>query len=565
MKFFIIAPVKAFSLISLMLIGVAALVLGTLIALYDPHAMILKWKLVFADGDEAFEMWKTPDAPLYLRVYIFNITNHEEFLAGKEKLRFKEVGPYVYRENMAHKNPIFNSNGTITVTPVHPLTWIPELNTGKEDDVLILPNIALLSLANVMSDASIITRMGVNMLIHQTNSQPFVKQTAKEFMFGYESPLVTLGNKFMPSWISFDKLGLIDRMYEFTGDTATFYSGRDDVAKSGLIENYNTKPYLPQWPMHCGAVSGASDGTKFPSLMKPDSPASFFRKSLCRSIPMVRVSNLTYHDGLPIYKYIFKNGSLDNGHDNPENKCFCRKNKCLPSGVIDVTECYYGFPIALSYPHFLQSDPALLEAIDGLKPDKEVHETYFLINPLTGLPTQLYVKMQINLAFGDLSSMANVEMCSNLILPLVWTEIGFDKLPDNMLLKFFIYLRVGPIVFDVLEYGLLIGGVAFIAFAVFASLFIPEEDDLAKYAQEAAWRRKSETLTGVITQHSGETTVTRRASAGNAMKEMNTYYNSLLDPEETQKLNSSLCQRLDVVRETAMTNGGCTDLESEED
>lgn len=50
------------------------------------------------------------------------------------------------------------------------------------------------------------------MLISQTNSHPIVEQTAKEFMFGYESALVTLGNQFMPSWIKFDKLGLIDRV-----------------------------------------------------------------------------------------------------------------------------------------------------------------------------------------------------------------------------------------------------------------------------------------------------------------------------------------------------------------
>lgn len=31
-------------------------------------------------------------------------------------------------------------------------------------------------------------------------------------MFGYESALVTIGNKFLPSWIAFDKLGLIDRV-----------------------------------------------------------------------------------------------------------------------------------------------------------------------------------------------------------------------------------------------------------------------------------------------------------------------------------------------------------------
>lgn len=72
--------------------------------------------------------------------------------------------------------------------------------------------IFLQSFASVMADSSLITRMAVNLLIHQTKSQPFIKQTAKEFMFGYESPLVTLGNKFLPSWIAFDKLGLIDRV-----------------------------------------------------------------------------------------------------------------------------------------------------------------------------------------------------------------------------------------------------------------------------------------------------------------------------------------------------------------
>lgn len=50
------------------------------------------------NDDETYEMWKTPEADVYLKVYIFNITNREDFLSGKdEKLKFQEVGPYVYR------------------------------------------------------------------------------------------------------------------------------------------------------------------------------------------------------------------------------------------------------------------------------------------------------------------------------------------------------------------------------------------------------------------------------------------------------------------------------------
>lgn len=64
----------------------------------------------------------------------------------------------------------------------------------------------------MVSDRSYFTRVGLNILIRQTKSQPLVEMTAREFMFGYSNALMTLGNSFMPSWIYFDKLGLIDRV-----------------------------------------------------------------------------------------------------------------------------------------------------------------------------------------------------------------------------------------------------------------------------------------------------------------------------------------------------------------
>lgn len=68
------------------------------------------------------------------------------------------------------------------------------------------------SFANVMLGKSYFSQMGTNLLIRQTDTHPLVDMTAKEFMFGYKSTLVTLGNKILPSWIAFDKLGLIDRV-----------------------------------------------------------------------------------------------------------------------------------------------------------------------------------------------------------------------------------------------------------------------------------------------------------------------------------------------------------------
>lgn len=82
-------------------------------------------------------------------------------------------------------------------------------------------------------------------------------------------------------------------MYNFEGDTSTTYTGMTDIRLSGLLENYNGLPYLPQWQgEHCNNITGASDGTKFPSYIKPNDTLYFFRKSLCRIMPLVSLKIL---------------------------------------------------------------------------------------------------------------------------------------------------------------------------------------------------------------------------------------------------------------------------------
>jgi hypothetical protein len=46
---------------------------------------------------------------------------------------------------------------------------------------------------------------------------------------------------------------------------------------------------------------------------------------------------------------------------------------------------YTGFPIGVSYPHFYQGDPALVEAVEGSYPDKAKHESDFYIEPVSSI------------------------------------------------------------------------------------------------------------------------------------------------------------------------------------
>ncbi|XP_071565626.1 scavenger receptor class B member 1 isoform X1 [Temnothorax nylanderi] len=477
----------------LMTLGLLSLVCGCLTLLYHPYELIFKWKLPFGDGGETFELWRKPEVDLYLKVYLFNVTNRDQYLSGEEsKLRFQEVGPYVYKETIEHAKVVFNDNGTLSTVPMHPLTYIPEMSNGTEEDLVIMPNIALFSITNVMKDASYISRWGLNTLIRRTDTQPLVQMTAHEFMFGYQSTLVTLGNSVMPTWIKFDKLGLIDRMYDFEGDYETIYTGETDVRMTGLIDTYNGNVNLPQWTGKCANVQGASDGVKFPSYIEPNDTILFFRKSLCRSERMVRVGEKVIQ-GLDTYQFTFMENELDNGAVNPENKCFCREGVCLKPGLIDVTDCYYGFPIALSYPHFYKSDPSLLEAVDGLNPTKELHESYFFIQPKSGIPMDLASRFQINMALQNIEHMARVEKFSELTLPLLWFEIGMYKLPKSMNIRFWFYLNVMPVMEEIIMYVLFLSGSMLLVWSVMRILFYQTKKSSSEWLEMERQRRKAQT------------------------------------------------------------------------
>ncbi|XP_058820859.1 lysosome membrane protein 2 isoform X4 [Topomyia yanbarensis] len=170
--------------------------------------------------------------------------------------------------------------------------------------------------------------------------------------------------------------------------------------------------------------------------------------------------------GLQATKFVFEENALDNGEVDTRNKCFCRKGQCLPRGLIDVTECYYGFPIALSYPHFLDADPQLLGKLEGLAPNASLHSSFFMINALSGLPLALSVKFQINMAIGDIANIAECERFSNIVIPALWFEITMKQLPTSLRNRFLFYLYYLRVFDRIVYYLLFVGGGLLLLFAV---------------------------------------------------------------------------------------------------
>ncbi|XP_070068807.1 scavenger receptor class B member 1 isoform X2 [Drosophila takahashii] len=458
-------PTRAFLLLA---IGFLAIATATLVNVFEPYDLIFKWKLIMSDGGEIFNLWAKPPVDLYIKIYLFNITNAQAFLAGHEKLQVEQVGPYVYKEIMTHENITFNRNNTMSSTPSHPLVWQKEMSGGRrEDDEVVMLNIAMLAISHLTSSQPFLVRMALKTLLLSTKSEPIVRTTAKEFMFGYPSALATLGNTFLPNWISFEKVGLIDRMYDFSSDFETFYTGVPNPAHSGLYATYRGETNLPQWEGdHCSNIEYASDGTKFKSFIQSNETVKFFRKSMCRPINLYRVGEEKTYGSLKGYSYVFEANAFDNGVTNKANKCFCRKGDCQPVGLIDVTDCYYGFPISLSFPHFMNGDLGLQQNITGINPDPAKHSSAFVIQPESGLPLSLSVKVQINMHFKDLTNFQTVSKFSYLTTPMLWFEIMMTKLPDSLDSRFNFYLNILPLVNPLGFWTSLLLGISLLGYAI---------------------------------------------------------------------------------------------------
>ncbi|KAG8230739.1 hypothetical protein J437_LFUL011074 [Ladona fulva] len=81
----------------LLVAGVISLLSSVLLWTVNPYDIIFRMKATLTENGETFGIWKKPPVDLYLKVFLFNITNKDAFLNGKEKLRVEEVGPYVYK------------------------------------------------------------------------------------------------------------------------------------------------------------------------------------------------------------------------------------------------------------------------------------------------------------------------------------------------------------------------------------------------------------------------------------------------------------------------------------
>ena len=104
----------------------------------------IRQEKVLQEKSEAYDSWLEIPAPLYVHVYLFNLTNAQSVAEGSEELQLQEVGPYFYYDN--REKVIYEDDGdTITYLPRSLFQFSPERTAEglSLDDRITTVNIPL--------------------------------------------------------------------------------------------------------------------------------------------------------------------------------------------------------------------------------------------------------------------------------------------------------------------------------------------------------------------------------------------------------------------------------------
>ncbi|KAL1502465.1 hypothetical protein ABEB36_007602 [Hypothenemus hampei] len=376
--------------LSVIIIGLFTLAMGIILSSIPWLDYIILKNLKLREGSLSFQYWQKPGVIRLTKVYIFNVTNPEGFLKQGEKPKLQEVGPFVYREDMEKVNIKFHDNGTVSYQHKKILKFVPELSVDRNHKITV-PNIPLLTFSSQTNIWGSLIQKAISFIFR--SETPFVNVTADELVFGYDDKFVMLAHKLYPkNKKPPPKMGLLITRNGTLPEVHNVYTGVTGMNEFGLLANLNGNSTLPYWK---------------------DPPCN----------------QLNASEDIEFDLYTSADNMFESVDKYPDHKCYCPGNEyCPPKGLQNISPCQYDAPVYLSFPHYLDADPKLLEQVEGLTPQRENHQSYFKIQPKLGVPIEGKIRIQLNLRVEQSPFITAVKDFRSMIFPVMWLEEGIDDL-----------------------------------------------------------------------------------------------------------------------------------------
>lgn len=169
----------------------------------------------------------------------------------------------------------------------------------------------------------------------------------------------------------------------------------------------------------CSEYRG-TDGQQFATGVTESSRVDLFVPDFCRPISF---SSDGTSDVNGVSTVSLKMDQLYNGHSQ-DDTCYCMKDNlsdCYQRGLFDIASCRYGSHVVVSQPHFLNVDDDIIHVANNISAaDEKIHSSHLNIEPWSGAPLSLSVKLQLNF---DLQSYPVFDRNhTKQLAPLLWFE-----------------------------------------------------------------------------------------------------------------------------------------------
>lgn len=454
-------------------VALILLLFGVLVTIFFTSwvNLVIDTQITLTPGSQVFDHWRKPPVHPVMRIYVYNVTNADEFLNNGEKPILDELGPYTYIETWEKVNLSFNENGTVTFQQQKIFKFDPDQSAGDEEDVVVVPNIPMLSATSQSKHAARFLRLAMASIMDILKIKPFVEVSVGQLLWGYEDPLLKLAKDVVPKEqkLPYEEFGLMYGKNGTSKDIVTVFTGEDDITKYGLVDTYNGMNHLSHWKTEkCNRVAG-SDGSVFPPHITKNDTIYVYDKDICRLLPLIFQKEVETAGGVLGYRFSPPLDVFADVERNPDNECFCPSGPpCAPNGLFNVSLCQYDSPIMLSFPHFYLADPALREAVEGISPpEKEKHELFIDIQPTMGAALRARARIQVNLAVSQVVDIKQVANFPDIVFPIMWFEDGIDGLPEEVTDLMNLATTVPPVAKTALLYVLFIAGALLLLLAVF--------------------------------------------------------------------------------------------------
>ncbi|XP_014213612.1 scavenger receptor class B member 1 [Copidosoma floridanum] len=440
------------------------MIMAGILAVIFPRLIkiVINKEISLNEGSRTFGWWKKPPVTPQMHVYIYNVTNADEFLNNGDKPVLKELGPYVYLEKWEKVNIKFNINSTVTYNVKKTFTFSESLSNGSEEDLVVVPNVPMLSATSQSKHAARFLRLAMASIMDILKIKPFVEVSVGQLLWGYEDPLLKLAKDVVPTdqKLPYEQFGLLYGKNGTGKDNFTIFTGVMDITKYGLLDRWNGKAGLGHWTTtHCDTVMG-SDGSIFPPYITKHTVLKIFDKDLCRVLPLVYKQDVVTSGDVPGFRFVPPADVFSSPDRVPSQQCFCPSGPpCAPEGTFNASLCQYDSPVLLSFPHFYLADPTLREAVIGISPpEAEKHQLYIDVQPVMGTTLRAKARIQINLAVSQVRDIKQVASFPDIVFPIIWFEDGIDQLPNDVTSLMRLAIDLPPIARTTISGGLAIIG-----------------------------------------------------------------------------------------------------------